>query len=296
MATLVTTVTAVLSVGPGTPATAASQYCTQTAPNASILFYDEQTGAAVTGTLAAGRWRHRAAFTLPEGYTNAAVSRDTLLLYNRYTGAGESGTLTAGKYTRVKVFANSLKGWFSVAASGDSVLFYDESTGRGVTGNLKNGAYRQVRTYDDFGKGWVGTASSCDTMVFEKGTGETIEDYRSDLAYGKLQNGVYTPMGSKDGEEYLGSLTATKDSVLAFAATDTEFFFNVGTATDGKVSAFSNNGGSSIYDNVARTADSLLFYKSEGTSWTAKFSGGHLASVGPLAGLSSHWSIIGGGV
>ncbi|MEV7614119.1 hypothetical protein [Streptomyces sp. NPDC089799] len=293
---LAAAVTALLSAGPGTPATAASQYCRQTSPNSSMLFYNGRTGAAATGTLSAGHWRQKATSTLPENYTRAAVSRDTLLLYNPHTGDGETGTFTAGTYTRAKVFAGSFKGWFDVVASGDSVLFYDESSGRGVTGSLKNGLYRQARTYDDLGKGWVITAGSCDTMVFAKGIGETDEDHRSALAYGTLRNGVYTQVGAREADGFLGDMTATKDSVLAFSATDAEFFYKVGTAVDGKVGAFRDSGTSVVWDTVDRTSDSLLFYRSDGAAATSTLSGGHYAFVGPLPGVSSDWSVIEGGV
>ncbi|MCX4693557.1 hypothetical protein [Streptomyces sp. NBC_01408] len=303
VAALVTAVTAVLSVGTGPPANAASEYCTQTTPNTSMLLYNDVTGAAVSGTLAAGRWQQKAAFTLPEDYTSAAVSRDSLLLWNAFRGEGESGTFTDGKYTRVKVFDDALDGWHYPAASGDSVLLYKPWGDRVMTGTLKNGVYQQVREYDDIGEGWQVMGSSCDTMVFVKSTEQASGDDLVSLTYGTLQNGVYTQVGSRDGDAFLadlatenGDLIATKDSVLAFSPTDAEFVYKVGTATDGKVSAFRDGGTSGVWETVSRTADSVLFYNRDGTARTSTLSGGHYADVGPLAGLSPHWSIIAGGV
>ncbi|MGW7460309.1 hypothetical protein [Streptomyces sp. NPDC054797] len=51
-----------------------------------------------------------------------------------------------------------------------------------------------------------------------------------------------------------------------------------------------------LWDTVGRTADSLFFYKNDGTAWISKLSGGDYANVGPLKDVSSGWSIIEGGV
>ncbi|MEU9374598.1 hypothetical protein AB0D94_12630 [Streptomyces sp. NPDC048255] len=305
VAALVTAVTAVLSVGPGTPATAASEFCARTAPNSSILFYRELTGAAVTGTLEAGRWQQKAALTLPDGYTSAAVSRDSLLLWDAFSGKGESGTFTEGKYTRVKAFDDdALDGWHSVTASGDSVVLGELSGDGVVMGSLKNGVYQQVRDYGDIGEDWWLVGSSCDTMVIVESTEETAGDFRFSLTYGTLQNGVYTQVGSRDEDAYLsdlvamnGDLIATKDSVMAaFSETKTEFVSKVGTATDGKVSALRDGGSSARFETVSRTADSVIFYKAGGTARTATLSGGQFAAVGPLAGMAQGWGMIAGGV
>lgn len=304
VAALVTAVTAVLSVGPGTPATAASEFCAQTAPNSSMLFYRELTGAAVTGTLEAGRWQQKAALTLPDGYTSAAVSRDSLLLWDAFSGKGESGTFTEGKYTRVKAFDDdALDGWHSVTASGDSVVLHKQFSDRVVMGSLKNGVYQQVREYGDIGKDWWLVGSSCDTMVIVESTEETAGDFRLSLTYGTLQNGVYTQVGSRDEDTYLtdlveenGDLIATKDSVMAFSETNTDFVSKVGTATDGKVNALRDGGTSTPFETVSRTADSVIFYKFDGVARTATLSGGQFAVVGPLAGMAKGWGIIAGGV
>ncbi|WP_412078113.1 hypothetical protein ACLF6K_29360 [Streptomyces xanthophaeus] len=304
VAALVTAVTAVLSVGPGTPASAASEFCARTAPNSSILFYRELTGAAVTGTLEAGRWQQKAALTLPDGYTSAAVSRDSLLLWDAFSGKGESGTFTEGKYTRVKAFDDdALDGWHAVTASGDSVVMHKQFSDRVVMGSLKNGVYQQVREYDDIGKDWWLVGSSCDTMVIVESTEETAGDFRFSLTYGTLQNGVYTQVGSREEDAYLtdlvemnGDLIATKDSVMAFSETDTDFVSKVGTATDGKVSALRDGGTSAWFETVSRTADSVIFYKADGAARTATLSGGQFAAVGPLAGMAKGWGMIAGGV
>ncbi|WP_407840776.1 hypothetical protein ACE1OC_37550 [Streptomyces sp. DSM 116496] len=290
-----TSATAVLLVGPVTPATAASPYCNQTTPSTSILFYKAGSGEAGTGTLSAGRWQYKSAFNLPAGYTHAAASRDSLVLYNTNTGAGEVGTFTGGRYARTQSFDNFSTGWTFVEASGDSVIFYNGNTGHGVTGTLKNGAYRQGRVYDNFSKGWGTMAASCDTLVSAARHGAGDFPW-SNVGYGTLKGGVYTDTGSIPRDDFLGNLTATKDSVLSWARSGGGLEFRVSKATDGSGIAFRQIGTSGIWDKVGRTSDSLFFYKNDGTAWTSTLVNGTYANVGSLPQVSSGWTLIEGGV
>lgn len=296
VASLATSAMAVLLTAPTTPATAASPWCNQTVPNTSILFYNKGTGAAGTATLAAGRYQYTGALNLPTGYTHAAASRDSLLLYNADTGAGETGTFTAGRYTRVQSFDNFSTKWSLVEASGDSVLFYNAGNGHGITGTLRNGRYQETRRYDNFSRGWAFIAASCDTAVATTARRGSVEFPESNVGFGTLSGGVYTNMGNRDREVFLGTLVATKDSVLALARTGSELRYRLATATDGTVGEFRESGTSGVWDIVGRTADSLFFYKTDGTAWISKLSGGNYANVGPLNEVSSGWSIIEGGV
>ena len=304
-------VVALLCAGPDTPAGAASAYCDQTTPNTSILFYNKDSGAAVTGTLAAGQWQHKAAFNLPTGYTNAAVSRDSLVLYNRDTGAGESGTFTAGQYNRVRTYDNFNTGWTQVVASGDSALFYNGNTGTAGTGTLKDGVYKHVRSYgnvnshDNTTLPWLDIASSCDTAIFASVTGGTPPSgsNTSYTNYGTLKDGEFAQVGDEWYRGiYVGNVTATKDSLLALQNTGSGYAFKVDTLHDGvagdsdSVLGLPSIGSSGYWEMVGRTADSLFFYKADGTAWISKLSNGKYANVGPLNRVSSGWSIIEGGV
>ncbi|MEV7525726.1 hypothetical protein [Streptomyces sp. NPDC091371] len=296
VAALTSAVVAVTLAGPATPATAASQFCEETTPNSSIFFYKKGSGDAGTGTLKAGRWRYVSNFDLPSGYTHAAASRDSLLLYNAATGEGESGTFIGGEYSRVQTYDNFSTGWTHVEAAGDSVLFYNSGNGHGGTGTLVDGEYQHVRDYDNFSTGWASIAASCDTAVTTTARKGSAQSPKSNLGYGTLDGGVFTNVGNRDGEVYLGTLVATRDSVLAMAKTGAQLQYRLTTAEDGSVGSFRKTGTSGVWDLVGRTSDSLFFYKYDGTAWTSKLSGGSYANVGPLNGVSSGWSIIEGGV
>ncbi|CAM5415540.1 hypothetical protein SLAVM298S_01448 [Streptomyces lavendulae subsp. lavendulae] len=292
--TLATSAVAVLLAGPVTPASASAS-CFGTSGNTSILFYRTGSGSAVTGTLSAGHWESNGEFHLPRGYTHAAASHDSLLLYNKITGAGEVGTFTDGEYARTRTFGNFPTGWTQVEASGDSVLFYNGQTGHGITGTLRNGKYQQVRAYDDFKKGWVTMAGSCDTLTAAARPGAATFSWDKS-EYGTLEGGVYGRRGSLVGEDHLGQLTATRDSVLSWAKAGGKLDLRAGTATDGWVFHFRGVGTSDLWEKVGRTSDSLLFYKSDGTASASKLVDGDYKSVGPLDDISPGWTLIEGGV
>lgn len=288
--------TSAMAVLPAVPATAASPYCNQTTPNSSILFYNKDTGSAGTATLTAGKYRFTGNFDLPTGYTHAAASRDTLLLYDADTGAGETGTFKAGRYSRVESYDDFSTEWSLVEASGDSVIFYDAGSGHGVTGTLKNGKYREGRQYDDFSTGWAFMAASCDTLLATTARKGSAEFPKSNVGYGSLTGGVFTNVGNRDGDVFLGTLVATKDSVLGMAQNGSELRYELASAANGRVGSFHDIGTSGVWDLVGRTADSLFFYKDDGTAWISRLSGSHYTNVGPLNEVSSGWTIIEGGV
>ncbi|MFG2292629.1 hypothetical protein [Streptomyces sp. NPDC048603] len=296
VAGLATATLAVTLTAPATPASA-SAFCDRTTPNTSLFFYKKSSGEAGTGTLSAGRWRYRGALSLPAGYTHAAASRDSLLLYDANTGEGESGTFTGGRYRRVQTYDNFSTGWTQLEASGDSVLAYNSATGHGGTGTLKGGRYQQVRTYDDFSTGWASMAASCDTLVATTARKGSTEFPESNVGFGTLQGGVYTNTGNRDGDVFLGTLVATRDSVMGLAKTSsTQLRYQVTTASDGDVGQFEDVGTSGVWNTVGRTADSLFFYKTDGTAWISTLTNGNYRNVGPLSDVSSGWSIIEGGV
>ncbi|MDX3540518.1 hypothetical protein PV721_40740 [Streptomyces sp. MB09-01] len=286
MAALATSVMAVMPAVPATPAAAVSAFCNQTTPSTSLLGYNKDTGAVGTGTLSAGRWRYGSNIEVPDGYTHGVASRDSMLFYNADTGAGESGTFKGGKYTRVQTYDNFSTGWTNVVASGDSALFYNADNGQGGTGILKNGRYQHVRSYDNFSTGWESIAASCDTAVFTK---------PGEVGYGTLKGGVYTHVNGR-GTEDLGTLVATKDTVLALADNGSGLRYRIATATDGRLGRFRDIGTSGMWQEEGRTSDSLIFYKTDGTAWTSKLSRNTYANVGPLAGVSSGWTFFAGGV
>ncbi|MEU3911313.1 hypothetical protein [Streptomyces sp. NPDC029721] len=286
VAALATATMAVTLAAPATPATAASAFCNQTTPSTSLAAYNKDTGAVGTGTLSAGHWTFGSNINVPDGYTHGVASRDSLLFYNADTGAGESGTFRNGRYTRVQTYDNFSTGWTHVVASGDSALFYNADNGQGGTGTLRNGRYHHVRSYDNFSTGWDSIAASCDTAVFTK-SGE--------VGYGTLTGGVYQHVGVRDTED-LGTLVATKDTVLALENTGSQLKYRTARATNGKVGGFRDIGTSGVWDEEGRTSDSLFFYKTDGTAWTSTLSGNNYANVGSLANVSSDWSFLAGGV
>ncbi|UQX03921.1 hypothetical protein [Streptomyces sp. RerS4] len=290
-----TSALAVVLAAPTTPAIA-SPYCDQTTPNTSLFFYKSGSGEAGTGTLSAGRWTYTGAQRLPAGYTHAAASRDSLLLYNAGTGAGESGTFTGGRYQRVQTYDNFSTGWTHLEASGDSVIAYNSATGHGGTGTLKNGRYQQVRSYDNFSKGWAFMAASCDTLVATTSRRGSVEFPESNVGFGMLQGGEYKHVANRDRDVFLGTLVATKDSVMGMAKTDSQLRYRVTTATNGRVGEFRETGTSGLWNTVGRTADSLFFYKTDGTAWTSTLTGGVYRNVGALDNVSSGWTLIEGGV
>ena len=264
-----------------TNAAAASPYCTQATPNTSILFYKRDSGEAVTGTLAAGRWQHRDNLTgIPAGYTHTAASRDTLVFYNATTGAWQTGTFKDGVYATKEKGNGFATGWTHVEAAGDSVLFYNDKSGKGATGTLKNGLYREVRAYDNFSTGWQKIAGSCDTMAFAKNVGHgDIPIY--ELGYGTLKDGIYTQVGFKK-DPSADDLIATKDSLFLRLTSYSGDSGQVATMTDGSLGDPRENGSSGHWDVVGRTADSLFFYKTDGTAWSSTLSGGAYANVGSI--------------
>ncbi|MEV7611767.1 hypothetical protein [Streptomyces sp. NPDC089799] len=296
MATLATATLAAVLTAPATPASA-SAFCDQTTPNTSLFFYKKSTGEAGTGTLSAGRWRYRGSLSLPAGYTHAAASRDSLLLYNANTGEGESGTFTGGRYQRVQTYDNFATGWTQLEASGDSVLAYNSGNGRGGSGTLKNGRYREVRAYDNFSTGWASMAASCDTLVATTARRGSTEFPESNVGFGTLRGGVYRNTGNRDGDVFLGTLIATRNSVMGLAKTSsTQLTYKVTTAAEGDVGQFEDIGTSGVWNTVGRTADSLFFYKTDGTAWTSTLNNGTYRNVGPLSDVSPGWTIIEGGV
>ncbi|MFJ3519286.1 MULTISPECIES: hypothetical protein [unclassified Streptomyces] len=116
------------------------------------------------------------------------------------------------------------------------------------------------------------------------------------MGYGTLSGGVYTDKGSIPRDDFLGELTATKDSVLSLARSGGELEFRVSKAEDGGGISFRKIGTSGIWDKVGRTSDSLFFYKNNGTAWISTHVNGNCTNVGPLPQVSSGWSLIEGGV
>ncbi|MEU3406429.1 hypothetical protein ABZ766_21160 [Streptomyces sp. NPDC006670] len=296
VATLAAAAVAVLLTGPATPASA-SVSCFGAGGNTSILFYRAGSGSAETGTLSAGHWESNGAFHLPRGYTHAAASHDSLLLYNKITGAGEVGTFTGGEYARTRTYGDLPTGWTQVEASGDSVIFYNARTGHAVTGTLRDGKYQQVRTYDHFKQGWVAMAASCDTLTAEARPGSATFSWDAS-EYGTLEGGVYGHTGSLFlGEEnHLGQLTATRDSLLSWAKAAGKLELRAGDATNGWISRFRGVGTTGPWEKVGRTADSLIFYDSDGTASASTLVDGDYKSVGPLDDVSPGWTLIEGGV
>lgn len=269
--------------------------------NFTILFYNKDTGYAVTGTLQAGVWEPGglggSVKALPAGYTNAAASRDTLVLYHRETGAGETGTFTDGEYHRTESLQWAV-GWSHVVATHDSVLFYDEDDGRAASGTLQGGVYREKRGYSDFNKHWQSIAASFDTVVFTKGAG-AVGFPETAVAYGVLHDGVYLHGADRTDDGGVTRLVATKDTALELRMHGSTSHFHVAVAMGGLVDRFREIGTGGGWDLVGRTADSLFFYQSDGTCWGSKLLAGHHTNVGPISDVLPAvpgWSLIAGGV
>lgn len=288
-------------------------------PNNTLLFYNGTTGAAVVGTVKAGRWQQTAALTLPAGYSHAAASRDSLLLYNRNNGTGETGTFKDGQYARVNTRDDFAPGWQEVEASGDSVLFYNKQNGHADTGILTNGEYEHVQSYTNFKIGWESIAGSKDTMFFTDSWWKDPERIMAgELSYGSLKDGLYSHVGNvqlKDGVVFpgnvydrnrghggFGPMLGTEDSMFARTNLDPAqgtFLFTVAKATGGRVGQLQDIGTAGNWHKVGRTSDSLMFYKSDGTTATAftgTLVGGNYTNIGPVPNIKPGYSLIEGGV
>jgi hypothetical protein len=287
-------------------------------PNNTLLLYKD-SGAAVVGTMTAGRWQQTAVITLPAGYSHAAASRDSLLLYNRGSGTGETGRFRDGQYARVKTYDDFGPGWHEVEASADSVLFYNKQKGHGVTGTLTNGKYERMQSSADFKVGWESIASSSDTMFFTDSWWKVPDEIMAgELSYGFLKEGFYTHVGGvqlKDGVVFpggrydqfqghggFGPMLGTKDSLFARTNLDPvehTFLFTVARATGGSVGALQDVGTAENWQKVGRTSDSLFFYKYDDVStmaFAATLTEGEYTNIGPVAGIGRGYSLIEGGV
>lgn len=269
--------------------------------NFTILFYNKNTGYALTGTLRGGVWEpdgeSGSVWSLPTGYTNAAASRDTLVLYNRDTGAAETGTFTGGQYHRKEQGYGAI-GWSHVVATYDSVLFYNQDNGRGASGTLQNGVYREKQGYDSFRKHWQSIVASFDTVIFTQKAG-AVGFPETDVGYGVLHNGVYQHAADRTDDGGVVRLTATKDTVLQTRMHGATSYFYVAIAIGGFLDDFQEIGAGGRWDLVGRTGDSLFFYKADGTCWGSTLDGGHHTNIGPIGNVLpavEGWSLIEGGV
>jgi hypothetical protein len=269
--------------------------------NNSIVFYNKNTGYAVTGTLRDGRWEpdgpSGSVESLPPGYTNGAASRDSLVLYNRETGAGETGTFTGGEYNRTEAFQGAA-GWSHVVATRDSVLFYNKDNGGGASGTLQNGVYREKRGYDDFSTGWQSVAASFDTVVFTRQAGAAGFP-ETDVAWGVLHNGEYTHSAQRTDPEGVVRLTATSDTALEVRVNGATSYYHAALATGGLLDHFREAGTDGVWNLVGSTADSVFFYQADGTCRAAKLSQSGFTNSAPVADVLPAipgWTLIEGGV
>ncbi|APB00678.1 hypothetical protein [Nocardia seriolae] len=129
-------------------------------------------------------------------------------------------------------------------------------------------------------------------MAFIKDVGHgDLSNYVT--GYGMLTNGQY--FHKADIPDAQGSdLIATADSLMPRVESFSGDTYQIATMIDGTVGPVRNTGDSPHWDMVARTADSLFFYKTDGTAWISTLSGGNYANVGPLPGVSSGWTLIEG--
>lgn len=266
----------VLLVG-GAPAEAAAL-----TPNYSIFFY--QPGLAVTGTLKNGLFTQKKTFST-SGWTDAAASRDTLLLYNTNTGKLKTGTFRGGLFTQ-KAVKTIAKGWTTVAASCDTVLFYKRSTGAAFTATLKGGAMG-TRTNYGFSPGWDLIDASCNTVTFLANGSTSATGVN-----GWLKGGTFTQTGGFAVAPYT-NLAHTDTSYLLYSSVSLSGIW--GPSGGGTEGLSGSATGFSTWNLLAGTADSVLYYNSNGTEARATLNNGVYSLVGGGADFSSGWTIIVGG-
>ncbi len=266
----------VLLVG-GVPADAATL-----TPNYSIFFF--QPGLAVTGTLKNGVFTQKKTFST-SGWTAAAASRDTLLLYNAHTGKLKTGIFRGGVFTQ-KSARTMTKGWTTVTASCDTVLFYKRSTGAAFTATLKGGVMG-TRTNYGFSAGWDLIDASCNTAaLLANGTTSATG------VNGWLKGGKFTQTGGFAVAPYT-NLAHTDTSYLLYSSVSLSGIW--GPSGGGMEGLSGSASGFSTWNLVAGTADSVLFYNSDGTEARVTLKNGVYVNIGSGADFSSGWRIIVGG-
>jgi len=252
-------------------------------PNYSILIY--KPGLAVTGTLKNGIFTQRHSFTA-NGWTAAAVSRDTLLLYNANTGKLKTGLFRGGTFTSKDV-RTIRKGWTTVAASCDTVLFYNGSSGAAFTAPLKGG-FMGTQTRYGFSSGWTFIDASCNTVTFL-----LVGSSTSAGVNGLLKGGRFTQSPGSFGVATYTNLAHTDTSYFLYSSVRGDAIW--GPSGHGTEGLTGGSTGFSEWNIVAGSPDSLLFYMSNGIEDRATLKRGDYASVGGGADFSSGWTIIVGG-
>jgi len=251
-------------------------------PNYSIFFF--RPGQTVTGTLHNGLFAQKKSFST-SGWTAAAASRDTLALYNSKTGKLKTGTFLNGVFTQKSVKTIDT-GWTTAAASCDTVLFYKRPSGAAFTATLKGGVMGK-RTNYGFSPGWDLIDASCNTATFLANGSSSATGVN-----GHLKGGKFTQTGGFAVAPYT-NLTHTDNSYLLYSSKNLNGIWGPsGGGTEGLSGSASDF---STWDLVAGTADSVLFYRSNGTEARATLKNGVYALVGSGADFSSGWTIIVGG-
>ena len=254
-------------------------------PNYSIFFY--KPGTAVTGTLKDGVFTQKQTPILLGKWTYAAVSGDSLLLYNARKARLKTGTFVKGIFTPVRTKRFSA-GWTHVAASCDTVLFYDRATGDAFAAPFTHGVLGTHTAYQ-LSPGWDFIDASCDTITFLANNGTS----NASGVNGTLKGGKFTESGGSFVVAPYTHLTHTSDSYLLYSKDRGAGIW--GPSSGGTEGLSGSATDFSAWDLVVGTADSILFYRSDGLEARATLRDGAYGSVGSGDDFSAGWKIIAGG-
>lgn len=146
----------------------------------NLLFYNTNTGAAVSGKISSSGFTTYATYTLPTGSTQVvhADTADSILLYNGITGAAAEGTLTGGIFTTTQNLSGFARGWTNILYAGlhDTAakpLFYNASNGAGQVG------FAPIVRSPGFATGWTHIVWDGSNLLFvniNAGTGAVVVD------------------------------------------------------------------------------------------------------------------------
>jgi len=252
------------------------------APNYSIFIY--KPGTAVTGTLKGGVFKQKHTLSMT-GWEAAAASRDTLLLYNGHTGMIRTGTFDNGIFT-AKAKYNVGGQWDHVLASCDTVMFYDSDSGAAFTATLKGGTLGP-KTHYALDTTWDLVDASCDTVEFIRDGSPTIG------VLGVLKSGKFTQSpGSFNISVSYWAMTHTASSFLLMSRPSQGQW---GPSHNGVATITNSANDFGPWDLVAGTADSVLFYESNGAWATVTLVDGVYKNVNNGSSFSPGWTLIVGG-
>ena len=156
----------------------------------SILFYNKNTGEAMTGTLGGSGFTqveyYSGIIRFAKGYKVMVGTPSGSMLFVRPSGNGVAGTLVNGVWT----LRNEYRGfapWDVGGATRDSVFLFNWDTRQGASGTLVDGAWTYYKRYrNSFQFDYTRIGATDDSLVFYRACS------RQPAKSGTLENGVWS--------------------------------------------------------------------------------------------------------